>query len=227
MWCLRFLVSSFPCFFFPSFLIFLVSSFPRFFVSLFPRFFVSLFPRFFVFLFPRFFISSFLFVSSCPLAGSRSQVGGAVSLCFFMVLDFFVFDPLNIFFLILLIFFFDPLNIFFLIPIPELVLVRYKPTGIQKALNGKLRIASLSILNFSASSRSCDWCSNWWRQMMSTCNLARHGNENGLWLMAIQVGNIISNHSQTKQMATWLLWIPSTLQLSSVLMSCHGQAVSL
>ena len=144
MWCLRFLVSSFPCFFFrrffvssflrflvSSFLRFLVSSFPRFFVSLFPRFFVSSFLcflvssflRFFVSSFLRFFVSSFLrffvflcflvssflcflvssffcfLVSSCPLAGSRSQVGGAVSLCFFMVLEYFV--------LILLIFLFD------------------------------------------------------------------------------------------------------------------------
>ena len=94
---LRFLVSFsvvslFPlCFLVSSFLGFLVSSFLRFFVSSFLRFFVSSFLRF--------------FVSSCPLAGSRSQVGGAVSLCFLMVLEYF--------FLILLIIFFDPLNIFF------------------------------------------------------------------------------------------------------------------
>ena len=54
----------------------------------------------FVSSFLRFLVSSFLrfFVSSCPLAGSRSQVGGAVSLCFFMVLEYIFFDPLNIFF---------------------------------------------------------------------------------------------------------------------------------
>ena len=117
MWCLRFLlVSSFPCFFFRCF--FVSSLFPRFFVSWFPRFLVSSFLRFLVSSFLCFFVSSFLrffvslfprfFVSSCPLAGSRSQVGGAVSLCFLMVLEYF--------FLILLIIFFDPLNIFFWYP---------------------------------------------------------------------------------------------------------------
>ena len=52
MWCLRFLVSSFPCFFFR-----------RFFVSSFLRFLVSSFLRFLVSSFPRFFVSSFFFVS--------------------------------------------------------------------------------------------------------------------------------------------------------------------
>ena len=114
---LRFLVSFsvvslFPRFFVSSFLRFLVSSFPRFFVSSFPRFFVSSFLCFLVSSFLCFLVSSFLrfFVSSCPLAGSTSQVGGAVSLCFFSWFWNIFFWSSYYFFLILL--------IFFLIPIP-------------------------------------------------------------------------------------------------------------
>ena len=118
-----YVMSSFPRFFvslflFPSFLCFLVSSFPRFFVSSFLRFLVSSFLRFFVSSFLRFFVSLFprFFISSFPRAhwrapGPRLEV--QFPCVFFMVLEYFVFDPLNNFFLILLIFFLILLIFFF------------------------------------------------------------------------------------------------------------------